>query len=147
MSIITVLNNNDSGAGSLRAALTSAQSGDTIAFASSLSNQTITLSSRLDIADGKNLTIDGAAASGLKISGNNANQIFNVNSTSVSQTQFTLENVILSITPCLSNGSTGAWMMSQEPVFGGASTTTLLRQGLTASLTSIRVEQAVRAIA
>jgi len=100
MSIITVLNNNDSGAGSLRAALTSAQSGDTIAFASSLSNQTITLSSRLDIADGKNLTIDGAAASGLKISGNNANQIFNVNSTSVSQTQFTLENVILSITPC-----------------------------------------------
>jgi len=38
-------------------------------------------------------------------------------------------------------------MMSQEPVFGGASTTTLLRQGLTASLTSIRVEQAVRAIA
>ncbi len=96
MSTITVLNSNDSGAGSLRAALTSAQSGDTIAFASSLSNQTITLSSRLDIADGKNLTIDGAAASGLKISGNNANQIFNVNSTSVSQTQFTLKNVILS---------------------------------------------------
>jgi hypothetical protein len=44
-STLTILNNLDSGPGSLRAALASAANGDTIAFAPSLSSKTITLTS------------------------------------------------------------------------------------------------------
>jgi len=56
MATITVTNSNDSGAGSLRAALASASSGDTINFAPSIT--TIDLASSLVIA--KNVTIEGA---------------------------------------------------------------------------------------
>ena len=45
LSVLTVLNNADSGAGSLRAAIAAAQSGDTIVFDPSLAYETITLSS------------------------------------------------------------------------------------------------------
>ena len=44
-STLTVLNNHDSGAGSLRDALTKAKDGDTIVFAASLNGQTIALTS------------------------------------------------------------------------------------------------------
>src|SRR4028118_45795 len=43
LATVTVTNNNDSGPGSLRDAIASAAAGDTIQFASSLANQTITL--------------------------------------------------------------------------------------------------------
>jgi hypothetical protein len=88
LAILTVTNNADSGAGSLRQAIASAAAGDTIQFASSLANQTITLTSgQLNIT--KNLTIDGAAAAGLTISGNNASRVINVQSL----VNFTLKNV------------------------------------------------------
>jgi hypothetical protein len=45
LSVLTVLNNADSGAGSLRDTLAAAQSGDTIGFDPSLTSETITLSS------------------------------------------------------------------------------------------------------
>ena len=45
LATIEVTNNNDDGAGSLRDAIATAQSGDTIEFAPSLANQTITLTS------------------------------------------------------------------------------------------------------
>lgn len=93
MAIITVNNTNDSGAGSLRGAIASAQPGDTINFAIGLANQTITLNSQLTIPVGKSLTIDGANASGLTISGNNANRIFYLDSTSVNPTTLTLKNL------------------------------------------------------
>jgi len=65
---ITVTNTNGSGAGSLRQAIADAVSGDTITFDSSLSGQTIGLSTTLII--NKNLTIDGSAlASRISISG------------------------------------------------------------------------------
>jgi Domain of unknown function (DUF4347) len=48
----TVTSTADSGAGSLRAAIAAAQSGDTIVFNSGLANQTITLASQLDISCG-----------------------------------------------------------------------------------------------
>lgn len=97
MPIITVTNANDNGAGSLRDAIAAAKSGDTIQFSSSLANQTIRLTSgQLNIADGKNLTIDGSGAAGLTISGNNSSRIFYVNSTFVSLTQFTVKNLTLS---------------------------------------------------
>src|SRR5947209_3927714 len=44
-STLTVLNNLDSGAGSLRADIAAAHNGDTIVFAPSLAGQTITLAS------------------------------------------------------------------------------------------------------
>ena len=75
MSNITVTTTADSGQGSLRAAIANAKSGDTIQFASNLSNKTITLrNGQLDI--NQDLTIDGANASGLTISGNNASRVF-----------------------------------------------------------------------
>ncbi|MBW4680266.1 MAG: calcium-binding protein [Microcoleus vaginatus WJT46-NPBG5] len=74
MSIITVTTNANSGVGSLRAAITSANAGDTIQFSSSLANQTISLSSQIEI--NKHLTIDGAGATNLTISGNNASRVF-----------------------------------------------------------------------
>ena len=96
MSIITVTSATDNGAGSLRAAIATAQSGDTIQFASTLANQTITLTSgQLEISVGKNLIIDGAGVSGLTLSGNNQSRIFHLQSTSVNPTSLTLKNLTL----------------------------------------------------
>jgi hypothetical protein len=76
-STLTVLNNLDSGAGSLRAEIAAANTGDTIVFAPSLSGQTITLTSGvLDI--NKNVTIQGPGAGQLTISGNNSSPVFMV---------------------------------------------------------------------
>lgn len=77
MAIIKVTNTADSGKGSLRAALDSAQAGDTIQFDSSLANKTITLTSG-ELAITKDITIDGAGAENLTISGNNATRVFSV---------------------------------------------------------------------
>src|SRR5262250_1127119 len=71
LSVLTVLNNADSGAGYLRAAIAAAQSGDTIVFDPSLAYETITLTSG-PLAISSNLTIDGLGANHLAISGNNA---------------------------------------------------------------------------
>lgn len=74
----TVTNANDSGAGSLRQAITDAVAGDTITFDPSLSGATIPLTSEL-ILD-KNLTIDGSSlTSQVIISGNNSVRVFYVN--------------------------------------------------------------------
>ena len=67
MAIITVTNSNNEGAGSLREAIKIASSGDTIKFSSKLSNQSITLDSVIYFK--KSLTIDGADATNLTISG------------------------------------------------------------------------------
>lgn len=94
--IITVTNTNDSGAGSLRDAITRAQSGDTIQFDSALANQTIQLTSgQIDIGLGKNLVIDGAGASNLTISGNNASRLFYLNSGIAAATNLTVKNLTL----------------------------------------------------
>ena len=73
MAVITVTNNSDQGSGSLRQAVLDAQSGDTIKFDPSLSNQTITLSSGLWL--NKSLNFDGADAPNLTISGGNETNI------------------------------------------------------------------------
>ena len=57
--VLTVTNNRDSGAGSLRAAIAAAVSGDTIEFATNLAGETITLASTLAI--GTSLQIEGPA--------------------------------------------------------------------------------------
>ncbi|MBW4467654.1 MAG: hypothetical protein KME07_19685 [Pegethrix bostrychoides GSE-TBD4-15B] len=93
MAIITVTSTADSGAGSLRAAVTAAGSDDTIRFAPALANQTISLNSRVEIAPGKNLTLDGMGAANLKISGQNKTQILFVNSNVDFNTNVTIKNL------------------------------------------------------
>jgi hypothetical protein len=90
LSVLTVLNNADSGAGSLRAAIAAAQSGDTIVFDPSLAYETITLTSG-PLALSSNLTINGLGANQLAISGNNASQLFTLSGTA----QVTLSNMTL----------------------------------------------------
>ncbi|MBD2465832.1 DUF4347 domain-containing protein [Oscillatoria sp. FACHB-1407] len=96
MNVITVTTTADSGAGSLRAAIAAATAGTTIQFAANLANQTITLTSgQLEIAPGKNITIDGSAAAGLRISGNNSSRIFLVRSNQDFPTTVTFRNLSL----------------------------------------------------
>jgi hypothetical protein len=76
-STLTVTNNLDKGAGSLRDAITKAGSGDTIVFDPSLNGQTITLTSD-QLTINKNLDIEGPGASLVTISGNNTNRVFNI---------------------------------------------------------------------
>jgi hypothetical protein len=90
LSVLTVLNNGDSGAGSLRDTIAAAQSGDTIVFDPSLAYETITLSSG-SLALSSNVTINGLGAERLTISGNNASQLFTLSGTA----EVTLANLTL----------------------------------------------------
>src|SRR5260370_25665663 len=76
-STLTVLNNTDSGDGSLRVAIAAASSGDTITFDPSLAGQTITLTSG-ELAIDKSLDIKGLGADQLTISGNDASRVFDI---------------------------------------------------------------------
>jgi len=74
---ITVTNTDDSGAGSLRQTLADAVDGDTINFDSSLSGQTITLTSGQLVVD-KSVVINGPGAANLAVNGNAADRVFYV---------------------------------------------------------------------
>ena len=77
LSTLTVMNNADSGPGSLRGTIAGAGSGDIVNFSPSLDGQTITLSSgEIDIQT--NLSIIGPGPNELTISGNNASRIFDI---------------------------------------------------------------------
>jgi hypothetical protein len=76
-STLTVLNNHDSGAGSLRAEIAAAHNGDTIRFDHHLRGQTITLTSGELVID-KSLDIEGLGASKLTVSGNGASRVFDL---------------------------------------------------------------------
>jgi LPXTG-site transpeptidase (sortase) family protein len=89
---LTVNNNFDSGAGSLRQAVTDAVSGDTITFNPSLAGQTILLTSG-EISIDKSLTIDGSSlGSQVTISGNTASRIFNIGEASLALDSLKLIN-------------------------------------------------------
>ncbi len=90
-STLTVLNTNDSGAGSLRADIAAAHRGDTINFAAGLNGQTITLTSG-ELLINKNLTIAGPGASQLTVSGNNATRVFDVAKVTVALSGLTISN-------------------------------------------------------
>jgi hypothetical protein len=75
---ITVINNDDSGPGSLRQAIADAAPGDTINFAVT---GTITLTSA-ELVINKDLTIQGPGAQVLTISGNNAVRVFHLENSS-----------------------------------------------------------------
>jgi predicted outer membrane repeat protein len=92
---LVVTNTNDSGAGSLREAIGNAESGDTIKFAASLVDRTITLNSEILIPAGKNLSLDGQDAPNLTISGNERSRIFSLESTSATPSDLTVKNLTL----------------------------------------------------
>jgi MBG domain (YGX type)/Bacterial Ig-like domain (group 3)/Cadherin-like domain len=72
---LTVINANDSGAGSLRQAILAAGVGDTITFDPSLSGQTITLTTG-ELVVSTNLTIAGPGSALLTVSGNGISRVF-----------------------------------------------------------------------
>jgi predicted outer membrane repeat protein len=92
-STLTVTNNQDFVAGSLRAEIAAANSGDTIQFAPSLSGQTIMLLNS-ELVINKNLTIQGPSApnSPVTISGGLRTRIFEVDG---AQTNVALSNLNL----------------------------------------------------
>ncbi|CAG0930329.1 Collagenase ColH [Thermoflexales bacterium] len=74
---LVVENTHDSDCGSLRYAVNIAVAGDTVTFTPTLAGQTITLTTgQIDIH--QSITIDGAAAPGIIISGNDTDRVFNI---------------------------------------------------------------------
>jgi hypothetical protein len=76
---ITVMNTNNSAAGSLRQALADAVDGDTINFDSSLNRQTITLTGGELLVD-KNIIISGPGADMLAVDSNYSSRVFHIGS-------------------------------------------------------------------
>jgi hypothetical protein len=99
---LVVLNNNDSGAGSLRQAISTAAAGAYITFSNSLAGATILLTNgQLMVTN--NLTIDASALpGGLTINGNHASRIFQIASGA------TGKMVALNLTNGYSTGAGGA---------------------------------------
>jgi predicted outer membrane repeat protein len=104
LSTLTVLNLNDSGAGSLRQAIANAAPGDTINFA--ISGQITLTSGPLFIE--QDLTITGPGPNALTISGNNATEVLNVGDVNLSISGLTIANGVTS-------GSGGAINMFADP--------------------------------
>ncbi len=79
-----VANTNDSGAGSLRQALTDAANHagpDSIGFAASLANSTIHLVTQLNISDADGVVVDATSIGGLTLSGDGVSRCFSLIST------------------------------------------------------------------
>src|SRR6516225_8223049 len=115
-STLTVLNNADSGPGSLRAAIGAAVNGDTIVFSNHLRGQTITLASG-ELAINNNLSIVGLGADQLTISGNAASRVFAITSgTTVSISKLSLTNGLADQGGAIDNA--GTLTLSQSSVSG-----------------------------
>ena len=82
LSTLTVLNNADSGAGSLRAEIAASSSGDTIVFAPALAKRTITLTSG-ELVVNKSINIAGVAAQNVTVSGNHESRVFHLSGDAV----------------------------------------------------------------
>jgi hypothetical protein len=110
-STLTVLNNLDSGPGSLRADIAAAKSKDTIVFAPSLNGQTINLTSG-ELVINKNLTIQGPGAGQLAIS-----QPFGAYTVTVGFRIFEVDGVTATIAGLtISNGYAP---LNGSPTYGG----------------------------
>ena len=77
LSTLTVLNNHDGGAGSLRDAIAHAKDGDTIVFDPGLNGQTIALTSD-ELAIKNSVDIEGPGADKLAVSGSDINRVFDI---------------------------------------------------------------------
>jgi hypothetical protein len=118
LSTLTVLNNADSGAGSLRETITAAQSEDTIVFDPSLMHETITLSTG-PLALSSNLTIDGPGAELLAISGNHVSQLFTLSgSAQVTLADLTLTGGVSSQGGAVFIGGTAALALDSDILSG-----------------------------
>ena len=99
--IITVTSSADSGAGSLREALSVAANNGTIAL-NGIAGQTITLLSPLAIT--RNVTLEQAPGAAVKLSGNNAVQVMNISSAATVRLRgFTVQNGFSGEGGCVSN--------------------------------------------
>src|SRR5437870_1760263 len=86
----TVINLNNSGAGSLRQAVLDSGAGDSIGFTNGLSG-TITLTSGV-LTIGASLMVDGPGAQVLAVSGNGASRVFSVTSGMFTVSGLTITN-------------------------------------------------------
>jgi hypothetical protein len=100
-STLTVLNNHDGGAGSLRDTIARARDGDTIVFDPGLSGQTIALTSD-ELAIKKGLDIEGPGADKLAVSGSDKYRVFDLVTEGLNVTL-----AGLTITRGLGNGQNG----------------------------------------
>jgi hypothetical protein len=89
---LTVLNTNDSGAGSLRQAIlySSPSEGDTVTFSPNVTNLIQLTSGELVI--GNSLTIQGPGAKMLRVDGNGSSRVFHLNSGNVGISGLTITN-------------------------------------------------------
>lgn len=106
---ITVLNTNDSGAGSLRDAIATASAGDTIVFDGSLASSTIQIATPLVVTE--TLTISGLGSGTLSIATTASSDYFRFEPTSASQ-DFTLSG----ITVQGNNVNTGSGVVATDTV-------------------------------
>lgn len=88
---LVVVNNADSGAGSLRAAISASSAGDTIQFDETQVVSPIVLTSGELLID-HNLTITGPTTTALTISGSNASRVFDIKSGTVNISSLTISN-------------------------------------------------------
>ena len=95
---LKVTNTNDSGAGSLRAAIASATAGDIIEFAAGLKGQTITLTSG-ELALTRDITIDGDVdgdhKADITISGNNNSRVFDISDSASTTITAGLQSLVI----------------------------------------------------
>ena len=102
---LTVINTNDSGAGSLRQAITTAASGDTITFQTGVTG-TITLTSgELDVS--QSVTLVGPGASALAVDGGGRFRVFAVTGGTVAISGLTIQNGAPPDDAAHANGSGG----------------------------------------
>jgi hypothetical protein len=122
--LLTVLNTDNAGPGSLRAAIAAATTPDTrINFLPGLDGQTITLTSaELSIPSTRNVEIDASALSaGIAVSGNHARRVFNIAGV-VSLHRLVLRN---GSTPGGGGGlSSGGTVLAADCTIAGNTTTT-----------------------
>jgi hypothetical protein len=104
-----VTNTNDSGPGSLRCAIASAFTGDTITFAPNVGPQINLTSGELLIA--KDLTILGPGAKALTVSGSSLSRVFRVSGVQVTMTGLTIANGIFPNIVGPAQGSGGAGIL------------------------------------
>lgn len=140
---ILVTTNADSGAGSLRAAIDAAASGDRIVFAASLTGgDTITLQSQLLIID-KSLTIDGSANPNLVIDGNSQHRALFVGSNT---TPVDVRISSLTIANVTAQGGHGAGISGFQTGVGGgggglgAGAAVFVDSGATVTVSAIAVQ-------
>ncbi|MFC6049737.1 autotransporter domain-containing protein, partial [Methylobacterium hispanicum] len=123
MADFTVSNTSDSGAGSLRQAIISANAetgASTITFAAGLARQTIIVGSTPLPAIKSDITIDGANAPGLTISGGNANRVFFVLSGTVA-----IQNLTIADGKATGGQGSGGGMGAGGAIFVNTGTTTV----------------------